>query len=348
MRREPRPRILPMIVPAVVTIIAAALLQAPPALADVLLVGNKSAHTAWALDTETGEKTIWLETGTGPHEIEVSPDGRYAVVSNYGTRQEPGNSLTVIDWQRREVVRVIDLGRNSRPHGMAFLPNGSLAVTIEGANSLAIVDIPEGPVRRRISVGPGTAHMVAASPDGAVAWVTNIAAGTLEKVDVTAGEVVATIVTGGGAEGVAVTPDGTEVWVTNRAADTVSVVDATSLEIVATLASEGVPIRIAFMPDGARALVTNARAATVSVFDVDSRSLLRTIDVAVPEAEYRDTLLGRAALPIGVEIHPDGRRAFVAVSGGDEVAVIDTTTWRIVDRWPTGREPDALGVIVSR
>ncbi len=319
-----------------------------PAAADVLLVGNKSAHTAWALDAETGEKTVWLETGTGPHEIEVAPDGHHAVVSNYGTREEPGNSLTVIDWRSREVVRVIDLGRNSRPHGMAFLPDGSLAVTAEGENRLLVVAMPGGDIRRQIPVGDGTAHMVAASPDGAFAWVTNIAAGTLEKIDLAAGEVVAKIETGEGAEGVAVTRDGSEVWVTNRAEDTISVVDAATMEVLATLESAGVPIRIALTPDGTRALVTNARAATVSVFDVDSRALLHTIQVAVPGAEYRDTLLGRAALPIGIEIHPDGRRAFVAVSGGDEVAVIDTATWRIVDRWPTGREPDALGVIVTR
>jgi DNA-binding beta-propeller fold protein YncE len=47
-------------------------------------------------------------------------------------------------------------------------------------------------------------------------------------------------------------------------------------------------------------------------------------------------------------IHPDGTRAFVAVSGGDQVAVIDTASWEIVDRWATGREPDALGVVVTR
>jgi DNA-binding beta-propeller fold protein YncE len=46
-------------------------------------------------------------------------------------------------------------------------------------------------------------------------------------------------------------------------------------------------------------------------------------------------------------VHPDGSRAFVAVSGGDEVAVIETDGWNIVDRWATGREPDALGVIVA-
>jgi len=328
-------------------LLAAALLPAMAVAGDVLLVGNKSADTVWALDTGSGERLSWFDTGVGPHEIEISPDGRHAVVSNYGRRDKPGDSLTVIDWPAREVVRVIDLGENSRPHGMAFLPDGRLAVTAEGVNSLLVVDIGEGEVVARIPVGPGTAHMVAVSPDGRHAWVTNIAAGTLEKVDIAAAGVTGSIVTGDGAEGVGVTRDGAEVWVTNRAADTVSVVDAATLEVLATLDSSGVPIRIAFTPDGSHALVTNARAATVSVFDVAGRELVRSIPIAEPDAEYKDTVLGTAALPIGVEIHPDGDRAWVAVSGGDEIAVIDTASWEVLARWPTDREPDALGVILS-
>jgi YVTN family beta-propeller protein len=314
---------------------------------DVLLVGNKSGDTLWALDLAGGGRTAVFDTGIGPHEVEISPDGRYAVVSNYGNRAAPGNSLTVIDWPAGKVARIVNLGADSQPHGMAFLPNGRLAVTTEGSDHVLVVDVQRGEVLQRIPVGEGVAHMVAVSGEGQVAWVTNISAGTLEKVDLEAGKVVGAVRTGAGAEGVGVAREGREVWVTNRADDTVSVVDAGSLEILATLASAGFPIRVAMTPDGRHALVTNARAATLSVFSVESRKLIATIQVADPDAEYQETLLGRAALPIGIAVHPDGARAFVAISGGDEVAVINTGDWRVVERWPTGREPDALGVIVS-
>jgi DNA-binding beta-propeller fold protein YncE len=164
----------------------------------VLLVGNKSAHTLWALDLASGEQRASFETGIGPHEVEVSPDRRFAVVSNYGERSEAGNSLTVIDWPAGEIARVIDLGEDTRPHGMAFLPDGRIAVTTEGSDRLLVVDIANGEVLQRIAVGGGVAHMVAASPDGRVAWVTNISAGTLEKVDLEAGRVVGTLQTGAG------------------------------------------------------------------------------------------------------------------------------------------------------
>jgi DNA-binding beta-propeller fold protein YncE len=314
--------------------------------ADVLLVGNKSAHSLWALDLATGEQRATIETGIGPHEVEVSPDGRIAVVSNYGERDRPGNSLTVLDWPAGEVARVMDLGDDTRPHGMAFLPDGRLVVTTEGSNRLLLVDVAQGEILRRIPVGEGVAHMVAAA-DARHAWVTNISAGTLEKVDLAAGRVVGRVETGGGAEGVATAQGGREIWVTNRADDTISVVAADTLEILAALDSPGFPIRVAMTPDGRHALVTNARAATLSVFTVTERKLLRTIQVADPEGEYQETLLGNSALPIGIVVHPDGSRAFVAVSGGNEVAVIDTASWEIVARWATGREPDALGIVLT-
>jgi DNA-binding beta-propeller fold protein YncE len=314
---------------------------------DVLLVGNKSGHTLWALDLASGEKRASFGTGTGPHEVEISPDGRFAVVSNYGDRDQPGNSLTVVDWPAGEVARVVDLGEDTRPHGMAFLPDGRIVVTTEGSDRLLVVDVAQGKVLQRIEVGGGVAHMVAASPDGRIAWVTNISAGTLEKVDLEAGKVTGTIETGAGAEGVGVADGGREVWVTNRSDDTVSVVDADSLEIVATLDSVGFPIRVAMTPDGRHALVTNARAATLSVFDIRERTLVAAVQIADPSAEYQQTLLGDSALPIGIEVAPGGERVFVAVSGANEVAVIETGTWQVVDRWATGREPDALGAIAT-
>jgi DNA-binding beta-propeller fold protein YncE len=315
--------------------------------ADVLLVGNKSAHTLWALDLASGERRASFETGVGPHEVEVSPDQRFAVVSNYGERATPGNSLTVVDWPAGEVARVIDLDEDTRPHGMAFRPDGLLVVTTEGSDRLLIVDIERGEVLRRIPIGEGVGHMVALSAEGRFAWVTNITAGTLEKIDLEAGRVIGMVRTGAGAEGVAVTRDGSEVWVTNRADDTIAVIDADSLEVVALFDSIGFPIRVAMTPDGRHALVTNAVTASLAVFAVEGRTLVASIALAEPGVEYQDTLLGSSALPIGIVVHPDGSRVFVAVSGGDHVVVIETDTWEIVDRWVTGREPDALGVIAS-
>ncbi len=313
----------------------------------VLLVGNKSAATVYALDLSNGEKLAEFESGAGPHEIEVSPDGRLAVVADYGERAV-GNTLTVIDWPARSVLRRIDLGDNTRPHGLRFLPDGRrLVVTTEGSDRLTEVDVEAGEVLRSIEVGNGLPHMVALSPDGRRAYVTQLRSGVLSVIDLEAGEKLRDIETGAGAEGVAVAPDG-EIWVGNRADDTVVVVDPERLAVVATLTSTGFPIRVTMTPDGGTVLVTNARAATLAVFDRLRREQIATVELSDPELKYRPSMLGTTALPIGAEVAPDGKRVFVAISGGDRVAVIDSATWKITGYWTTGREPDALAIISAR
>lgn len=313
----------------------------------VLLVGNKSEQSMHALDLASGARVAEFETGIGPHEIEVSPDQRTIVVADYGAAQS-GNTLTVVDWPSRKRVRTIDLGRHARPHGMRFLADGRrLVVTTEGSGSLTEVDIVEGKVLRAIKVGDGMPHMVATSPGGDRAYVTQLGGGVLSVIDLRNGTKLADIATGPGAEGVAVTRDGKEIWVGNRADDSVSVIDAESLQVIATLASKGFPIRVTFTPDDRHALVTNAKAATLAVFERSTRRQVASVVLDESGASYKPSLLGNSALPIGARVDPDGRRVYVAISGGDQVAVIDTRSWRVVARWDSGREPDALAVVLS-
>lgn len=317
-------------------------LVAPAAAAD-LLVGNKSADTVWRLSTQDGSKRGEFATGQGPHEIAVSADGERALVSNYGGAQ-PGHSLSVIDLRSGGAVRTIDLGENGKPHGMRWLPGDREAVvTTEGSRRLVRVDIDSGRIGSAIDLGEGRGHMVALSRDGRTAYVTKIDQGTVSRIDLDARAKTHEIEAGAGAEGVAVQPVTGEVWVSNREAGTVTVHDPATLAVRATVQSPGFPIRVAFTPGGHHALVTNARAATLSVIDARSHSVVATVELRRDGVQYRDTLLGKAALPIGVIADAKRPRVYVAISGGDEIAVVDTKQWKVVDYWKTGREPDALG-----
>ncbi|HEY5805022.1 MAG TPA: YncE family protein [Lysobacter sp.] len=310
-----------------------------------LLVGNKSADTVWRLSTKDGSKLGEFATGQGPHEIVVSSDGRTALVSNYGA-QLPGNGLSVLDLAGSKPVRRIELGENTRPHGMRLLPgSGRAVVTTEGSRKLLVVDIGKAQVTSAIDMGEGRGHMVALSADGAAAFVSKIDAGTISRVDLKSARKTHEVAAGAGAEGVAVHPRSGEVWVSNREAGTVTVHDPATLAIQNTVPSPGFPIRVVFSADGRHALVTNARAATLSVIDVQDKRVIHTVELARKDAQYSETMLGRAALPIGVIADPSGKRVYVAISGGDEIAVVDTQRWQVVDHWKTGREPDALGVV---
>ncbi|KRA52451.1 hypothetical protein ASD77_12365 [Pseudoxanthomonas sp. Root65] len=312
-----------------------------------LLVGNKSADTVWRLSLRDGRRVGEFRTGEAPHEIEVAPDGRSAVVTNYGEAKS-GSTLSVLDLVGGTPTRSIDLGQHGAPHGLRFLPDGRrVLVTTEASTSVLIVDVGTGEIEREIDVGAGTGHMIAVSPDGQVAYLTKIQSGTLSRIDLQTGTKTVERPAGKGAEGVAVRPDGAEVWVTNREDGTLTVHDPRTLAVKRRMSSKGFPIRVVFSADGDLAFVTNARAATLAVFNARTKVPVATVSLSRDDMTYQPPMLGDAALPIGVAVAADRPRAYVAISGGDRIAVIDTQRWQVIDYWVTGREPDALGIIAK-
>src|SRR5688500_12109071 len=85
-----------------------------------LLVLNKSDNTVSLIDLATRKTVATVPTGIGPHEVAVSPDGKTAVIANYGA-QIPGSSLTIIDIPGKQALKTIDLGEYRRPHGIVWL-----------------------------------------------------------------------------------------------------------------------------------------------------------------------------------------------------------------------------------
>lgn len=319
-----------------------------PASGQTLIVANKAEATASLLDLETAEVVATVPTGEGPHEVAVSPDGRTAVITDYGVRGAAGNSLTVVDVPTAEVVRTVDLGEHTRPHGMRWLDGERMVVTAEGSGSLLVVNIATGEVEQAIATDQDISHMVAITADGSRAFVANIGSSSVTVVDVARGVVLKQLATGDGAEGVDVTPDGRQVWVTNRAEDTVSVVDADTLETLAKLDSPSFPIRAMAAPDGKHVLVTGARSDDVTVFSTDPPAVARRIAFELDDVTVEDRLFGDrfgdSSVPIGIAISPDGGHAFVAHANGDVISVIDLETWEVTGRLKAGKEPDGMGV----
>lgn len=332
--------LVPLLVLALAAIFAA---RAP---ADTLLVANKADATLSLIDLETGEVAATLPTGDGPHEVAVSPDGRRALVTDYGTRGAPGSTLTLVDVAGARVLDTIELGRFTRPHGILWLDDHRAVVTAEGAKSLVTVDVDSGEVVSHVETGQEVSHMVAVAPGGDRAYVTNLGSGSTTAIDLAEGKVLGTVETGAGTEGVAVTPDGSQVWVTNREAGTVSLIDPARLEVVTTLPSEGFPIRAEVTPDGRWVLVTNARAGDLTVIDTEKREVARrlALEMEVEETEGRlfGDRFGDSSVPIGIEISRDGKRAWIAHAQADAIQVLDLESWEPAGRFRAGHEPDGM------
>ena len=334
---------------------AAALVVAahPCVEAETLVVLNKAEASASLIELAGGKVMATLPTGDGPHEAAVSPDGRIAVIGNYGTRGAVGSSLTVIDIPTAKVLKTIDLGEHRKPHGLLFLPDGRRAlVTAEGTKALLVIDTDSGSVVSAIETDAEISHMVEVALDGKRAFVANIGSGSVSVIDLEKGELVRNLETGAGAEGITATVDGREIWVTNRSADTVSVIDAESLEILATIPCASFPIRAKATPDGKHVLVSCARTADIAVLDVAARKEVRRIPQDLRAADTEGRLFGdsfgESSVPIGIVIHPDGRTAWVAHTNADVVAEIDLGSWKIVRLLKAGREPDGMAYSALR
>ncbi|MFQ5671042.1 MAG: cytochrome D1 domain-containing protein [Acidobacteriota bacterium] len=313
-----------------------------------LIVANKSDATVSLVDLPSGEVQATVPTGQGPHEVGVSPDGTRAVVTNYGTREAPGSTLTVIDIARARVLATIDLDGYHRPHGIQWLAdNRRILVTSEESQALLTVDMDTGQVTGKVGTGQDISHMVAVTPEGTRAFVANIGSGSVTAIDLERQAQLANIPTGEGAEGITVTPDGTQVWVTNRAADTVTVIDAASLKILKVMESKSFPIRVKATADGNHLLVSNARSGELAVFDAHTleevRRLPMNLSARATEGRLFGGRFGDSPVPIGILVHPDGRWAYVASTNADVVSIIDLETWTIAGRLRPGREPDGLG-----
>jgi DNA-binding beta-propeller fold protein YncE len=84
--------------------------------AETLLVVRKSGDALDFVYPGSGLRLASVATGHAPHEVSVSPDGRRAVVSNYGTREQPGTTLSIVDLVEPRELRRVRLGAAGERH----------------------------------------------------------------------------------------------------------------------------------------------------------------------------------------------------------------------------------------
>jgi YVTN family beta-propeller protein len=307
----------------------------PAVPAATLIVLNKAEASVSLLDAASGEEMSRIDVGVGPHEVAVSPDRRTAVVCNYG-EQQPGDTLSVIDLPSRKVTSTLALDGYHRPHGIVFLNDGThVLVTAEQEQALLKVDVKTGGVVAYPTGGQNASHMVVVATDQNRAFVANIASGTVSVIDLVGGAEPVIIAAGAGTEAIDLSPDGRELWVGNREAHTLSIIDTATLKVAQTVECPTMPIRLKFTPDGKHSVVSCATSGDLVVFDAGTRQELHRISLKEDG--------GPAPVPIGIVIAADGARAFVACSGANKVAVVDTSDWSISARLVAGKVPDGLG-----
>ncbi|MEX2177453.1 MAG: hypothetical protein WD801_02005 [Gemmatimonadaceae bacterium] len=299
-----------------------------PGLTGTLVITNKSPSTATIIDVGSGRTLATLPTGQGPHEVVLSSDGRFAVVTDYSG--QPGKTLTVIDVPAVRVARTIDLGAYTRPHGVVFLPGDSLvAVTSEASGNVVVVNVVAGTISRAIATQGNGSHMVGVTASGALAYTGNMQSHTVSELDVRTGRFVRSWPVPNVPEAINVTPDGREVWVGSNATGQVSMLDVATGTVTTAAEGFGWPYRVLFTPDVRTVLLPDLRGEDLRFVDRASRRELGRI--AFPGGG-----------PQGITITPDGRYVLQSLSRQARVAVIDAHARTVVGHLAAGNTPDGI------
>ena len=207
-----------------VVVAIASATPAPAAEKPLLIVANKHDNTLCYVDPESYKILETIATGPNPHEIVITPDGRYAYLSNYAP---PGNTISLIDLPGRKHVKQISTGEATRIHGAAIAPDGKFAYFTAGQTGLVVeVDTSTQSVARTIPTEGKISHMVLVSPDGKRLYTANIESEDVSVIDRATGRLITKIPCGKGVEGIAFTPDGKHLWAANQTGGTMTIIDA--------------------------------------------------------------------------------------------------------------------------
>mgnify|MGYP001282054565 FL=1 len=288
-----------------------------------LLVLNKDEDTVMYVDIERHRVTKTISVAKNPHEVVVSPDGKWAYVTCSGD-----DLVLAIDNDTREISKRFSHPELHFPHGLAITYDGQrLLLASTYSNKFFIFCVPSLEIKHIFTSGQELVHMVALASDERYAYIANIKSNTLTHFDLEKEEIISHIPVGRGPEGVAVHPDGT-VYVANQDDNDLYVLAAADQRLVQTLKLGNRPIRVAISPDGRYAFVSNRESGDLSIIDCSRQREIKRIRVGV--------------WPGGIAFTHSGDFAYVANNKTNDISVIDVATLKEVDRIDVGIHPDGI------
>lgn len=296
-----------------------------------LLVLEKADEKLAIVDPATLKVIARVPSGSAPHEIVASADGKHAYISNYVSRQGTFKTISVVDLTAQRALQPVDLGALLAPHGLA-LASGKIYFTAEGSKVIGRYDPASNQVDWILGTGQNFTHMVAVSKDLKTIFTSNIGSDSICDIEQTRNGRdwnVTVIPVGKGPEGFDISPDGKELWAANSEDGTVSIIDTATKKVVQTVDVQASHSnRLKFTPDGKLVLISDAGGNALVIMDAASRSVRKRLNV------------GKG--PEGTLVQPDGANAYVALSGDNAVAVIDLKTLEVIGKFATGTDPDGL------
>jgi DNA-binding beta-propeller fold protein YncE len=299
---------------------------------NLLLALSKTEHTLAIVDPATLKVLSKVPVGEDPHEVIASADGKTAYVSIYG-----GGSLhtiNIIDLVAQQRKPDVDTKPLYGPHDVVYV-NNKLWFTAEGSKAVGRYDPAANKIEWSMGTGQERTHMLHVTNDANNIYTININSGTVSILSNSPAQngrenwTQTLVPVARGSEGFDVTPDGKSLWTVSGQDGSISIIDLAGKKSDATIDAKLVGAnRLKFTRDGKYALIASLRMGQLIVYDVAARKEWKRIDI------------GHGAA--GILVQPDNKRAFVACTPDNYVAVIDLNTWELKDKLDVGKNPDGL------
>ena len=275
----------------------------------------------------------------------------------YVTNERSGD-VTIIDGATNKVVTTVPVGK--RPRGIHPSPDGKTiyvalsGTPIEGppeldangnpifkrdkdddddedaadksADGIGLLDVATRKMVKKISVGSDPEEFDL-SRDGTRLFVSNEDVKTASSVNITNGKVDHIVSLSQEPEGVALSPDGTRLWVTCETGGEVFVVDTATFKVIGHVKIGARPRSVAFLQDGKLAVVPSESDGNLYVIDTAQIKVAKK--VALP----------KGSRPMRVRVSPDGSKLYASTGRGGTVAVLDASSFALLNNITVGKRP---------
>lgn len=307
-----------------------------PVLAGTLLVASTTCSKVDLIDEKKLTHIKQVHVGYMPHEVNVSPNGKIALVSNWGDLLNiiAGHSLSVIDIAKGEVIRTIELPKRSRPHGLTFLSDSEALVTAEGIQSLLHVNVETGQVIKTLPLPGKGVHMVIVDNNQHFAYLSNTESGTMTKVNLQTWQVISETKVGKQSEGITFTPDQNYILNTNSKDHFVAVIRAKDGVVIKTIPTNKGPVRVVVANHGNSAVISNSISGTVQILDLATLSMVQQFQSTKSHA-----LL---FAPSNIVVRDNQTTAYVTNFLASNVSLIDLHDSKVLKTIKTDLQPNGI------
>lgn len=219
---------------------------------------NYDRSFLYRIDTTTWRIDAAYKVGVVPKVVQVTPDNKYLLVTNWCSYD-----LSVISLIDQKVIKTMAIG--AYPRGIAVSSDSKFAYVAQMGGSV-VHKIELGTWNRsELNVGSNPRALVL-SPDNSKLYLTLNKSGRVALFDLLENKIIKTVRTGSAARSLDISSDGTALYVVNFTSDTVSKVRSSDLKVIETKRVCDEPIGITYESINKRVWVA-CYGGSIKVFD---------------------------------------------------------------------------------